>query len=85
MTQRSSARSGGATRTAVRRPFSVALAGIAMAVVLIAVLLPLLLPGILAALPVWAAILIVVAAWESISLQSGTAAPRRGKPRSREI
>ncbi|UKA60046.1 hypothetical protein [Arthrobacter sp. FW306-2-2C-D06B] len=36
MTQRSSARSGGATRTAVRRPFSVALAGIAMAVVMCA-------------------------------------------------
>ncbi|WP_139359534.1 hypothetical protein [Arthrobacter sp. SRS-W-1-2016] len=36
MTQRSSARSGGATRAAVRRPFSVALAGIAMAVVMCA-------------------------------------------------
>ncbi|WP_284980956.1 hypothetical protein [Arthrobacter sp. efr-133-TYG-118] len=36
MTQRSSARSGGATRAAVRRPFSVALAGIAMAVVICA-------------------------------------------------
>ncbi|GAA5195204.1 hypothetical protein GCM10023346_24500 [Arthrobacter gyeryongensis] len=36
MTQRSSARSGGATRTAVRRPFSVVLAGIAMAVVMCA-------------------------------------------------
>ncbi len=36
MTQRSSARPGGATRAAVRRPFSVALAGIAMAVVMCA-------------------------------------------------
>ncbi|MEW1822512.1 hypothetical protein AB0323_17265 [Arthrobacter sp. NPDC080031] len=36
MTQRSSARSGGANRAAVRRPFSVALAGIAMAVVMCA-------------------------------------------------
>ncbi|WP_442543113.1 hypothetical protein ACSBOX_14735 [Arthrobacter sp. KN11-1C] len=36
MTQRSSARSGGATRAAVRRPFSVALAGIAMAVAMCA-------------------------------------------------
>ncbi len=36
MTQRSSARPGVATRTAVRRPFSVALAGIAMAVVMCA-------------------------------------------------
>ena len=36
MTQRSSARSRGATRTAVRRPFSVALAGIAMAVAMCA-------------------------------------------------
>lgn len=36
MTQRSSARSGGAPRAAVRRPFSVALAGIAMAVVMCA-------------------------------------------------
>ncbi|MBB6403502.1 hypothetical protein [Arthrobacter sp. AZCC_0090] len=36
MTQRSSARSGGATRAAVRRPFSVALAGIAMAMVMCA-------------------------------------------------
>jgi hypothetical protein len=36
MTQRSSARAGGSTRAAVRRPFSVALAGIAMAVTLCA-------------------------------------------------
>lgn len=36
MTQRSSARSGGTTRAAVRRPFSVALAGIAMAVAMCA-------------------------------------------------
>ncbi|GAB3563545.1 hypothetical protein GCM10027405_18310 [Arthrobacter alkaliphilus] len=36
MTQRSSARAGGTTRAAVRRPFSVALAGIAMAVTLCA-------------------------------------------------
>ncbi|UKA63987.1 hypothetical protein [Arthrobacter sp. FW306-04-A] len=36
MTQRSSAHSGGATRAAVRRPFSVVLAGIAMAMVMCA-------------------------------------------------
>ncbi|MCZ9881478.1 hypothetical protein [Arthrobacter sp. B2a2-09] len=36
MTQRSSVRSGGATRAAVRRPFSVVLAGIAMAVAMCA-------------------------------------------------
>lgn len=36
MTRRSSAHSGGATRAAVRRPFSVALAGVAMAVVMCA-------------------------------------------------
>ncbi|MDQ0029170.1 hypothetical protein [Arthrobacter bambusae] len=36
MTQRSSARSSGAARAAVRRPFSVALAGIAMAVAMCA-------------------------------------------------
>lgn len=36
MTQRSSARSGGATRAAGRRPFSVVLAGIAMALVMCA-------------------------------------------------